>query len=114
MPIDNFGRQWVRASAASLRKYGRVCSGSSLHGGMVIRPVRRRLRHLRIASMSSGNASGAATGFGFFLAQFHFDHHFEGRAGLIQPAGELFGVHGFDRLKQFRGNARLVALQVPD
>ena len=42
---------------------GRVTSGSSFHGGMVIKPVSRRLAHARIARSTAGSDSGAAPAF---------------------------------------------------
>ena len=54
MPIESCGNLCSTASSRNRRKYGRVCSGSSDQGGIVISPSSRKLAKPFTAAMSAG------------------------------------------------------------
>src|ERR1017187_6144325 len=60
MPIESCGKPCNSPSSRRRRKISRGASGSSDQGGMVIRPVRRRLGHWRTAAINAGRSAGLA------------------------------------------------------
>src|ERR1035441_7110707 len=60
MPMESCVKPCNSPSSRRRRKISRGASGSSDQGGMVIRPVRRRLGHWRTAAINSGRSAGRA------------------------------------------------------
>src|ERR1039458_6101168 len=60
IPMESRGKPCSSPSSRRRRKISRGASGSSDQGGMVIRPVRRRWGHSRIAAINSGRSAGRA------------------------------------------------------
>ena len=88
--------------------------GSSLHGGIVISPRRRRFGHARTASISAGTPLGSTPCLVSSSLSLTSSITSRARPASFKPPRQLCRIHGLHYLEQLRGPCGLVGLQMPD
>ena len=115
MPIESSVKPCSAASSRSLPEIRpREASGSSLHGGMVIRPRSRQVRAAADGRDQRGQFGGIDAALGLFRGELDFQHDFSGVPASFRRRAEFRRIHRLDHLEQFRRLLRLVGLQMAD